>query len=70
MHCKNCNELIEQANFCPHCGHPISEDAIKLENVKTINIRLETLLKLSKLTDDEKTLSAIKNLIADLKDIY
>lgn len=68
MHCKNCNELIEQANFCPHCGHPISEEAIKLDNIRTTNIRLETLLKLSESTNDEKALLSIKNLIEKLKE--
>ena len=68
MKCIHCNKDIEMLNYCPHCGNPLNESAKELENIKLTNARLEVLLKISELTDDEKTLVAIKNLIIKLKD--
>ena len=58
---------IYEFDFCPHCGTPISDIAKQVEIKKNTNIRLETLLKISKLTNDEKTLTIIKELIDKLK---
>lgn len=68
MKCLNCKEEIYNYDFCPHCGTPISERAKNVEIQKNINIRLETLLKLTKLTDDKKTLEIIENIANQLKD--
>jgi predicted amidophosphoribosyltransferase len=67
MKCLNCKQEIYEFDFCPHCGTPISDIAKQVEIKKNTNIRLETLLKISKLTNDEKTLTIIKELIDKLK---
>ena len=66
MKCLNCKQEIYEFDFCPHCGTPISDIAKQVEIKKNTNIRLETLLKISKLTNDEKTLTIIKELIDKL----
>ena len=55
MECLNCKKEIYEFDFCPHCGTPISEVAKQVEIKKNTNVRLETLLKVAKLTSDEKT---------------
>ena len=67
MECINCKMNISNYDFCPHCGTPISEKAKKIEIQKNINIRLETLLKISKLTDDDATLEMIEKIATELK---
>lgn len=67
MNCANCKKDVEKSNYCPHCGFPLNDEAKKLEDMKITNARLETLLKISELTSDEKTLLSIKNLVAKLK---
>jgi predicted amidophosphoribosyltransferase len=67
MKCLNCKHEIYEYDFCPHCGTPISELAKKVEIKKNTNIRLETLLKLVNLIDDDKTLNIIKELVNKLK---
>lgn len=67
MKCLNCKHEIYEYDFCPYCGTPISELAKKVEIKKNTNIRLETLLKLVNLIDDDKTLNIIKELVNKLK---
>ncbi len=67
MTCKNCKTTIAGLNYCPNCGMPLNKDAIELENTKVQNIRLETLLKISQLVEDEKTLLLINELITKIK---
>ena len=67
MKCINCKEEVNNFDFCPHCGTPLSEAARSIEIQKNINIRLETLLKISQLTDDEKTLELIENIANQLR---
>lgn len=62
MICKNCNNIIEDYNYCPNCGRALSKLAIEIENNKVLNTRLETLLKLTEVIEDEKTLSLINNI--------
>lgn len=66
MKCLNCKQEIYEFDFCPHCGTPISDIAKEVEIKKSINIRLETLLKLTSLVEDEKTLNIIKDLVDKL----
>ena len=66
MKCLNCTKEINDFDFCPHCGTPISDVAKQVEIKKNTNIRLETLLKLTTLIDDEKTLIIIKELVDKL----
>ena len=67
MKCMHCNQEVESLNFCPHCGSALSDKAKELEASKITNARLEVLLKVSQVTNDEKTLLAIKDLITKLK---
>ena len=67
MKCKNCQAEIQDFNYCPVCGEPLTDKAVEVEKQKVLNIRLETLLKLTKTTDDEKTLLLIKELISKIK---
>lgn len=67
MKCANCKKDVEKLNYCPHCGYPLNDEAKQLADIKITNARLETLLKISELTSDEKTLITIKNLVSKLK---
>ena len=67
MKCLNCKEEVYNYDFCPHCGTPLTDTAKSIEINKNINIRLETLLKLATLTDDNKTLEIIENIATQLK---
>ena len=67
MKCKKCGNEVLNYNFCPSCGEAITDAAKGLENAKIINARLETLLKVVDLVDDEKTLTIIKKLIENIK---
>ena len=67
MKCEKCQTIITDYNYCPTCGMPLTENAIELEKNKTLNTRLETLLKLTETIDDEKTLILIKDLITKIK---
>ena len=40
----------------------------KIEESKRLNTRLETLLKLTEITNDEKTLNIIKDLVTKIKE--
>ena len=62
--CMCCNF---EYDYCPNCGNPLNEKAIELEKNKTLNIRLETLLKLTENIEDERTLRLIKDLISKIK---
>ena len=68
MKCTNCKEEIINYNYCPNCGTPISKEAKKIEESKRLNTRLETLLKLTEITNDEKTLNIIKDLVTKIKE--
>ena len=66
MKCLNCKLEAYEYDFCPHCGTPLNEKAKKVETQKNINIRLETLLKVTTLTEDEKTWKIINQIINQL----
>lgn len=66
MECKKCKNIVENENYCPKCGYPLTKTAIEIENKKVNNIRLETLLRVCELTDHEETLLAIKDLILNI----
>ena len=67
MKCLNCKQEAYSYDFCPHCGTPLTEKSKKVEIQKNTNIRLETLLKLTTLVDDEKTLKIIDELVKKLE---
>lgn len=63
-YCPRCNtELIEEMNYCPECGEPITDLAKQRETLKIQNAGLLKLQELSKSTADPAVLTAIKNLI-------
>lgn len=62
MKCINCKEELYNYDYCPHCGTPMSEKAKLVETKKNNNIRLETLLKLTTLIDDDESLELINEL--------
>jgi len=66
MKCINCKEELYNYDYCPHCGTPISDKAKKVEIKKNNNIRLETLLKLTTLIDDDESLELINELAGKL----
>ena len=67
MKCSHCEAEINNYNYCPNCGTPLTENTINLENTKILNTRLETLLKVTEIIDDEKALNTIKELVLKLK---
>jgi len=66
MKCINCKEELYNYDYCPHGGTPISDKAKKVEIKKNNNIRLETLLKLTTLIDDDESLELINELAGKL----
>jgi hypothetical protein len=54
-------------NYCPNCGRALNKTAIEIETNKILNIRLETLLKLTDLINDEKTLLLINDIALKIK---
>lgn len=66
--CKKCSNILNQDyNYCPYCSNPLTSDAILLEKKKLTNIRLETLLQLLTIIDDETSLNRIKVLIGTIE---
>lgn len=62
MICKTCNKNIENSNFCPNCGMPITEIAIKIEKAKQDSTKLKLIAEIVNNTKDERTLDFLKEL--------
>lgn len=59
--CSKCNEeFLEVYNYCPSCGEPLSDLAKTKETLKMQNAKLQALEELSKSTNDQNVLNAIK----------
>ena len=66
--CDKCNSTLQnEYSYCPYCGTPLSDQAKLLEKSKLKNIRLETLLQLLTLIEDEESLKRINSLIKTVK---
>lgn len=65
--CQTCNNLlIEDFEFCPYCGSPISKKALELENTKLVNSQLVMLANLIRNIEDPKSLYVIDKYIKKL----
>ncbi|MBE5745800.1 MAG: hypothetical protein E7359_00725 [Clostridiales bacterium] len=65
--CKICNSLVvEDFEFCPYCGAPITKKAQQLENTKTVNSQLVLLASLIRNIEDTKSLYVIDKFIKKL----
>ena len=63
--CSKCNEeFLEVYNYCPDCGEPLSDLAKTKEALKLQNAKLQALEELSKSTNDQNVLNAIKEYIS------
>ena len=66
MRCSLCESNSTNYNYCPNCGRALTEESKKLENSKVLNTRLETLLKLVDVIDDQNTLVKVKDLVINI----
>ena len=53
-------------NFCPKCGNPLSQNAMKLRDQQEKRIKLEILDELAEEVNDTKTLAIIVNKIKNI----
>ena len=60
--CANCNaKIISAYNFCPKCGNPLNQNAIKLKEQQQKRVEIELLDELANKIEDEKSLKIIIN---------
>ena len=62
MKCLNCKQEVYNYDFCPHCSTPLTDKAKQIKIQENNNIRLETLLKVSTILEDEESLILIREL--------
>ena len=67
-YCMYCNTKIKSENydFCPKCGNPLTENAIKLREQQDRKIKLEVYDHLSEIIKDKSDLEILCN---ELKNI-
>lgn len=66
-YCMYCNAKMnsEKFNFCPNCGNPLTDNAIRLREQQDKKVKLEVLANLTEKIDDEKMLKILSDFIKE-----
>ncbi len=67
-YCAYCDKKvdIENQNFCPVCGNPLTEDGENLRHEQIVSEKLKLLSELSRSVKDPATLKTIQEKIQNL----
>ncbi len=66
--CENCKaEVMENANFCPKCGHALTAVAESIKKEERRGAMLEVVLALTDKIKDPASLETLNNLLKRLK---